>query len=279
MPETARRYGLEVSRRIDEREDWERSTVAAAEYLRDLLCIFGSNSYLFAIAAYNAGEHKIVLALKHIENPFTERSFWNIREYLPEETQEFVPKVIAAIIIAENPSLFCFTPPEIVMIDEKAVSSKINSVAEEEISSKTSQQDGDSSSFKEAEIISREKSKALQKKGKKAENSSQQVIIYTVKKGNTLYDISRVFNIPYRKIMAWNGLKRGRIFPNMKLKIILPEGIRYEKGVYVVRKGDSLGKIARKLRIPIFQLAIPNGLSEGDLIRVGQKLIYYKRIK
>ena len=91
MPETARRYGLEVSRGRDDRTDPARSTRAAARHLADLYAQFGD--WLLALAAYNAGGERVEAALARAGS----RDFWQARRWLPRETQEYVPAVLGAM--------------------------------------------------------------------------------------------------------------------------------------------------------------------------------------
>jgi len=105
MPRTARAYGLEVSDRKDERTDPEKSTYAAAAYFKHLIAIFGSrSSVMLCMAAYNAGETRIINALKRIEDPMKNRDFWYLyrRKWLAEETNEYIPQILAFIILSEH---------------------------------------------------------------------------------------------------------------------------------------------------------------------------------
>jgi membrane-bound lytic murein transglycosylase D len=105
MAPTARRYGLRVDRWLDERLDPEKSTVAAANYLKDLYAIFGS--WELSQAAYNAGEMKI---LRAIEGTGT-RDFWSLTRsrLLRDETKNFVPAIHAMTIIGQEPEQYGFT--------------------------------------------------------------------------------------------------------------------------------------------------------------------------
>lgn len=107
MPETAVEYGLEVAGRVDERLDPRKSTVAAADYFTSLLRMFGTERYLLAIASYNTGQNRVkryqIASTVHKEHT---SDFWQIRFALPKETAEYVPKVIAAIIIGRNPGRY-----------------------------------------------------------------------------------------------------------------------------------------------------------------------------
>jgi membrane-bound lytic murein transglycosylase D len=102
MAPTAQRYGLKINWWLDERKDIHKSTNAAAKYLTDMNKMF--NSWYLAAAGYNTGEARIQrLIKKHNSN-----SFWDISESLMQETKDYVPKLIAAILIAKAPSLYGF---------------------------------------------------------------------------------------------------------------------------------------------------------------------------
>ena len=93
MPATASRYGLELKPFHDDRKDFEKSTSAASRYLADLHDRFGD--WLLALAAYNTGEDRVEAAIARGKT----RDFWTLRRMglLPEETQEYVPKVLGAL--------------------------------------------------------------------------------------------------------------------------------------------------------------------------------------
>jgi membrane-bound lytic murein transglycosylase D len=93
MPATARRYGLRVDGERDERADVDKSTRAAALYLRDLHLQF--QDWLLALAAYNAGEARVQKAVTRAGTA----DFWSLsnRGHLPEETRKYVPAVLAAM--------------------------------------------------------------------------------------------------------------------------------------------------------------------------------------
>ncbi|HEX8043748.1 MAG TPA: LysM peptidoglycan-binding domain-containing protein [Candidatus Deferrimicrobium sp.] len=101
---TGRRYGLRIDWWADERRDAEKSTHAAASYLRDLYGMF--ESWPLATAAYNAGEGKIQRAVtRYKSDDFSEL----IRHgYLKQETKDYVPKMLAALAIAKDPDKYGF---------------------------------------------------------------------------------------------------------------------------------------------------------------------------
>lgn len=108
MADTARRYGLRVDPWVDERLDPEKSTVAAAAYLRDLYREFGS--WALAKAAYNAGESVVARAIRAVGS----RDFWRLAgsRFLGKETKAFVPAVHAATLIGRDPALWGFNTVE-----------------------------------------------------------------------------------------------------------------------------------------------------------------------
>jgi membrane-bound lytic murein transglycosylase D len=105
VTKTARRFGLKVDKWVDERRDPEKSTYAAAEYLKSLYGMF--NNWDLAAASYNAGEGKILKAMKRAKS----QDFWEISRYryIRKETKEYVPMFLAAVIIASEPQKYGFS--------------------------------------------------------------------------------------------------------------------------------------------------------------------------
>jgi hypothetical protein len=109
MSATARRFGLEVHGRVDERKDPARATDAAVAYLSSLHDRFGS--WYLAAAAYNSGEGTVLRALKQVtgKSAGTDEDFFKILPFLPKETQDYVPKLIAAARIGNDPARYGIT--------------------------------------------------------------------------------------------------------------------------------------------------------------------------
>lgn len=111
VPITAKSLGLRVDQTVDERYDLEKSTVAAAKYLRKLIADFGAGqSFMLALAAYNMGPTKVRRIVRRVENPIQQRDFWYLyrTRAFPEETREYIPKIFAAIIVGRNYERFGF---------------------------------------------------------------------------------------------------------------------------------------------------------------------------
>lgn len=104
MPMTGAIYNLKVNYWADDRFDPERSTKAAAEHLIRLNKNF--KSWVIALAAYNAGGGRISRAIKKAKSNIFDDLIK--AEVLPKETREYIPKYVAAVIIAKNPERFGF---------------------------------------------------------------------------------------------------------------------------------------------------------------------------
>jgi membrane-bound lytic murein transglycosylase D len=124
MKATAKAYGLRVDSWVDERRDPFKATDAAVRHLRDLNRRFGS-LYL-AAAAYNAGSGKVSRGLRRLPDddsdaPDSDATFFRLADtkLLRRETKDYVPKLIAAALIAKEPHRYGFRPgpPELIAYD------------------------------------------------------------------------------------------------------------------------------------------------------------------
>ena len=101
---TANRYGLRTLWWLDERRDFSKSTEAAARYLGDLFRQFGS--WYLTAAAYNMGEGRT----QKLVRKYGTKNYWILskRPDFPEETKQYIPKMLAAMLIAKAPKLYGF---------------------------------------------------------------------------------------------------------------------------------------------------------------------------
>ena len=107
MKGTALENGLKHDWYIDERSDPKKATVAAANYLKTLAEMFNGDWHL-ALASYNGGPGRVQRAIKQVGRT----DFWSISAKataLPRETREYVPMILAAIVIARNPAQYGFS--------------------------------------------------------------------------------------------------------------------------------------------------------------------------
>ena len=120
IPETGQRFGLKIGpyykdARVDladDRLNWEKATVAAASYIKDIYATDAQASGLLVMASYNWGERRVIDLLRTMPDNPRERNFWKLleryRERLPPETYNYVFSIVSAAVIGENPRLFGF---------------------------------------------------------------------------------------------------------------------------------------------------------------------------
>ncbi len=103
IPGTGARYGLRRTAHIDERNSFDEATRASARYLKFLANRYGGNWEL-AMAAYNCGEGNVDRAIRRAGSA----NFWAAYPYLPKETRNYVPNILATILIANSPAQYGF---------------------------------------------------------------------------------------------------------------------------------------------------------------------------
>jgi len=103
VPSTGRRFNLRQNAYIDERNSFEQATRASAQYLKWLANRYNGNWEL-AMAAYNTGEGNIDRAISRAGSA----NFWMIYPYIAQETRNYVPNILAVILIAKNPEKYGF---------------------------------------------------------------------------------------------------------------------------------------------------------------------------
>jgi membrane-bound lytic murein transglycosylase D len=121
MPETAVKYGLRLGPLYeldrpdpkDERHNFEKSTDAAARYLRSIYLTDAQASGLLVMASYNWGEGKVAHLIHTLPDNPHDRNFWRLlsayRDKIPQQTYDYVFYIVAAAVIGENPRLFGFS--------------------------------------------------------------------------------------------------------------------------------------------------------------------------
>jgi hypothetical protein len=120
LPSTAAYYGLKLGplqnqRRPDlqdERHDFEKSTLAAARYLRDLYGSQAQGSGVLVMASYNWGESRVTRLIQRLPQNPSERNFWKLwtryRQLIPQETADYIFYILSAAVIGEDPTGFGF---------------------------------------------------------------------------------------------------------------------------------------------------------------------------
>lgn len=292
MSGTARIYGLKITRRRDERKDPVKSTYAAAEYLNDLLSMFGLEDPFLGICAYNAGEGKILRALRKIS--YKERSFWTLvkKGLLRNETNEYIPRLIAVTLIINNPRKYGFKTdiPQLAddEVEDQEIIASLHSTKDdlkeeprvvielEEVKKKP----GEKTTRTGAKKVGKDVSPVLKQE-------TPNYVVYKVKRRDTLYGIAKKYNVKVKSLKKWNRLRYSRIYPGQKLKIYGQKPVpvqatatakRESKGfrlVYTVNYTDSLARIALFFaKVSVRDIMHWNGLRRTR-IYPRQKLVLY----
>ena len=259
MRGTARMYGLKITRSKDERRDPVKSTYAAAEYLNDLLAMFGMEDPFLGICAFNAGEGKILNSLRKIS--YTERSFWTLvnKNLLKKETDEYIPQFIAIILMANNPDKYAAAaqsissePDEVKTEeeeDQEVITALHHSDTKDNLGEETSEP-AEPAVEKEVIELKKVETKPVQPVSQKKTVTPSSSQVYRVKRGDTLYSIAKRHNVRVRSLKNWNNLRSNRIYPGQKLKIYASSSTasqttsRGYKLIYTVNYTDSLARIA-----------------------------------
>ena len=120
IPETGQRYGLAIGPLArfpnpdpaDDRSNWEKATIAAARYIKDIYATDAQASGLLVMASYNWGERRVINLIRKMPANPRDRNFWklleNYRNQVPDETYNYVFYIVSAAVIGENPRLFGF---------------------------------------------------------------------------------------------------------------------------------------------------------------------------
>jgi membrane-bound lytic murein transglycosylase D len=307
---TAKLYGLRVDGWVDERRDPVKATDAAARHLADLRDEFGS-MYL-AAAAYNAGAGKVGRGLRRLgddeedeENP--DAAFFRLYDtrFLRRETKDYVPKLIAAALIAKQPEKYGFERPEGILplqydsimvpdatgLDVVARLADTTVAALRELNPQFIRQV--TPPHQEAVVrvpagtgeLVTARYAALEPKAR------VNFVEHTVLRGQTLGAIARSYRVSVRLISDANpGVSFRRLRPGTHLVIPtsyvpnLPEPAAVRRRVhatavaaasgttirYRVRSGESLWTISRKYGTTIARLRSLNALSSSEELKIGQ---------
>lgn len=295
MPATGKLYGLQIDWWIDERKDPIKSTMAAAEHLKDLHNLFGS--WPLALASYNAGAGKVQRAVLRTRSD----DFWDLKasRYIRKETKNYVPKYMAATIIAKNPEAYGFnvTSVEPLKFDEVVVEQSTDLRLIARCANCT---------YEEVKELNPEIKRWVTppqyeryvlriptgRKNVFLENyaaiPAEQKIKWErhlVQKGETLAVLARKYNTTPEALRDINGLKKDRVVPGKHILIPLDlnsktqdlsyltinQGSKLQDILYRVRRGETLGGIARNHNVTVSDIREWNkGL--GRSVRAGQKI-------
>ncbi len=289
---TGYKYGLKRDTWTDERMDPEKSTRAAIAYLKELHQIFGE--WTTALAAYNCGEARVLRVIRNQKISYMD-NFWDLYERLPRETAFYVPKFMAVLHILNDPAKYGIELPP---LEDELIYESININKQLLLKTLAKEMDVDHKLLKELNPELRQdvtpgdtyELKVPSGKGEilmaKLDSIPAYVppvpayVIHKVRNGESLSVIADRYNTSIRSIMDMNGLRsKNYLRAGWKLKIptgryTAPAAYSAPSGTttkYIVRKGDSLWKIADNFGTTVTSIKAINGL-QSNWLKIGQEL-------
>lgn len=298
IAETGKLYGLDRNWWVDERKDPEKSTVAAAKFLKELYEEFGS--WELAMAAYNGGPGRVERTIAQQRTS----DFWKMR--LRQQTMDYVPLIYAAIIIGKEPEKYGFGDvtyePELTWdtvyidrcLDVREIARQIGCTV-------------DTLKFLNPELLRNYTPPNTKNYKLRLPAGFRQTFVtayeqmpeakgasfahHKVRRRETLASVANRYGVAQYAILEANNLPKGaRLKSGMDLVIPVPAGddsrddhdnasdtqknrqYKTDKSTYTVRPGDTMWDIARAFGISADELRQVNYLNKDDRIFVGQKL-------
>lgn len=284
---TGLKYGLRINHWVDERMNVEKSTLAAARYLKKMHEEFGS--WELALAGYNCGERRVSKAIRKTGST----DFWTLSRKLPRETRNYLPKFNAALIIAKNPEKYGFRITkleknyQIVSVPPRKSLAEIANLLDmgyKEISKYNPSLVGLSTppggdyelkvpkDYAEKLISVQDQVIAL----KDIEIPFRTIPLrYKVKQDDTLWKIARKFGTSVEKLKYANRLSGSIIRPGQRLKIPSRGNLVYVK--HKIRPGENIYVLAKRYGTSIDEIKRANNL-KGSLIIAGKTLSIPQRL-
>ena len=291
MASRARAYDLHRDAWVDERQDPEKSTRAAARHLKDLYNQFGD--WYLALAAYNSGPGTVQSAVKRTGYA----DFWELyrRNVLPKETRNYVPIILAETIMAKNPAQYgleSVVPDQEITYDTVKINYQVDLRLVAECVNATPEQLQDLNPSLLRMATPKGEFDLHLPVGTSEEYQTAIALIpphmrvwwrlHHVESGETLMALARRYHTTVHAITQANQLEPGAdLEPGAKLVIPVAPGRRmpgdvqtYAKRltIYHVRRGDTVERVADQLGIPAITIRRWNGLRSNSL---GHRRVLY----
>lgn len=301
MPATGRHFNLRSDWWVDERRDILLSTRAATKYLSQLYNRFGD--WALVLAAYNTGEHRVERAIRLAGHD----NFWEL--HLPTQTRNHIPKIIAAARIGSDPKAYgleveirediSFDTVQVTDATDLELIARCAGVSAESVKElnpgliRGATPPGKTDYAVKVPLGQGGICQAELRKVPFSERLTWRR--HTVERGETLGRIARNYGTSVRDITRLNNLSNSAlIHPGDKLLIPMPAALSdqiqsraredghyvppagYERVSYKVKKGDTLGGVARKLGVSLKHIRSVNNIHKTNIIRPGQRLYAYR---
>jgi membrane-bound lytic murein transglycosylase D len=292
MHYTAPGYGLHRSWWVDDRQDPEKATRAAARYLKDLYGQFGD--WYLAMAAYNSGAGNVQRGVQRTGYA----DFWQLyrRNVLPEETKNYVPIIVAMTIVAKHPDQYGFSnvqldPPleaDVVKtdyaVDLRLAAEAVGTSVEQLLSMNPSLLRMTTPKDEEFELRVPAGTKDKFETVMAAIPKDKRVLwrYHTVEAGETLDTIARKYHTSASSIAEVNNLEGDEVLADSSLVIPVSGRAAEARAAYSkqttrvkVRKGDTVLSVADDFGVPAEMVRKWNRL-KGNNLRVGRSIIIHK---
>ena len=300
IPETGKRYGLEVDYWVDMRRNPELATKAALKYLNRLHDEFGD--WLLAMAAYNCGEGRVRRLVREMQQDSTRDStlpitYWDLE--LPKETMRYVPRILAAMVIGHYPEQYEMTVEKTYRPDFDTVT-VFDSFPLEEVA-KLLKVSEDTLRTLNMELVKwctppnkdsyllrlpvGMRAAFVEGYDKMEKNNFSSWHHHKVRRGESLGIIARQYGIKVSELQQANDMKGSRIRAGQSLLIPIkvtpkpkstkgkkPERVR----IYVAKDGDNLASVARMFGVSQESLRIWNSMDAAAFVKAGDTLLVSK---
>ncbi len=301
---TARNYGLTVNTWVDERRDPFKATEAAARHLADLYGLFGS--WYLAAAAYNGGAGRVERGIRRLSgDSVSDETFFDLsaHRYLRRETRDYVPKLIAATIIAKDPLRYGFDSLPILapfVYDEVTVPDATGLDVIADLADTTVRAIIELNPHyvrgatppRQASVVRVPRGSGTTVAQRYAElpiSERVNFVEHVVRRGETLGEIGERYGVSVRLLRAANNNvhpRRLRIGQRLVIPVspaartraaagrapqprLTVSGVRYHR----VRRGETLWIIANRYGVTIAELRRWNGMGPSEtLLDVGERL-------
>lgn len=244
MYPTGKIFGLKVDSYIDERCNPYKATVAAAEYLKSLYAMF--NDWQMVLAAYNAGPGTISKAIRRSGG---KKTYWEIRPYLPLETQGYVPAFIAAnyaMNYADDHNIYATLPRK---------------------------------TYFEVDTVVVKEQMTFDQISQALDISSEEILYFNPQyRKNIIPSGGNVMCLPKNKIAYFlnNEIEIYSAIQAQKKESLVIESIAEVRISHIVKKGEKLSSIARKYGVRIQDIKSWNYIGKRG-IKPGKRLVIYVR--
>jgi membrane-bound lytic murein transglycosylase D len=285
MQATGERYGLRVNWWVDQRRDTHLSTLAAAQYLKELYGVF--ENWELAAAAYNAGEFRIAQAVRR----YGSRDFWAIsrQSLLAAETRDYVPKWFAATIVSKNRTQFGFreryTDP--LVEDPSLALSEAGSM--EFVDSRGGEVIMDRTKLSQAQAEAPFQRVALPNVSRSGRLNGKTGVVVEVESPADLFQIAQAAGVPYEVIQNLNpALLRWFTPPELEsYSVFIPASAEAEFQrnyfhpdfirqaafrSYQIRSGDTLSRISYRFGVPVQAIQELNRMGTSNRLVAGKTL-------